>query len=231
MKNIFSAEFVSVVREYLDTNCANGKTVTQTALCAGIDLNAKYKPVLGMFIPLGLLPGYKVNLGPHGGFVREDATTEGHIHTGNAMLTDEFIIKLRETLNKYVPMDGIARITRERIAIAMGLPGSKTENAISVALKKNLCPGFATKVAGPWGGIYRTAAVVESSTTTANDEVVESSDVVASFEDAGEVVMNHTESVDASVQVNDEPVTEVKAKKRSSRKAKDTTISDLLGAD
>lgn len=146
---IFSSEFVKTVQDYLDQHCVDGKTVTQTVVCAGIGLDVKYKPLLGMLVPLGLLPGYKVALGPMGGFISDDVGTIGT----SAVLTNDFICSLNSTLDKCVPRVGC--ITREKVASIMGNPGSKTENAISQAIKKNLCPGFAIKRAGSAGGIYR----------------------------------------------------------------------------
>ena len=223
---IFSNEFVSVVRSYLDSVCADGRTVNQAALCAAINLDNKYKPVLGMLVPLGLLPGYNVRLGPCGGFVLENAATNTIARNGNAGLADEFISNLRDVLNKYVPTNGIARITRERIALAMGMPGSKTENLISAAIKKGLCPGFATKVAGPMGGIHRVAAVVEPA---ALPEVIEAA-IDTEEEDTMRAEYDFKNLMPNPYVKRDEPVViEDKPKKRSgSRKAKNITISDVM---
>lgn len=103
--------------------------------------------IIGSLISLNIIKGFKNVTGFGICFEDYDSSKVNPI-------SEEFINKVKETCEKTFEKGSSKRISRAEFAKLMGMPGSDTENKISIVFNDNKIEGFDLK-RGRFGGIGR----------------------------------------------------------------------------
>ncbi len=151
-RRVFDSAFLQEMKDYLTVKTADNQCVTRTQLCQDLELG-ELDSVIGAIINLDYMPEFRIWMGPNGGIGRKDRKLQKKSVSGyTSNLSDDevakILIKVKELCN------GGMIVPRNKVAAALGKPGTKTENLISVALKRHEFDDFTTK-SGKGGGIYK----------------------------------------------------------------------------
>lgn len=159
--NLFNKNFLGRLKKVLDTKCVGGVAVNREQLCQEMGLDPKmFQGTISALIHSGAVEGYEVKRGNYGGIgkVGEARKLPEGVKISRPRKSEQFdpgFLKLvQETLVKLTSEHPEAFVRRLDVAKAMGMPGSDTENAISLAINSGKIPGYESK-RGAGGGIRR----------------------------------------------------------------------------
>jgi len=178
-KSIFSNEFIERLTEFLDESCADGTCVNRKNLCSALNIDPVFDSTMGAMIKLGIIPGYRIWMGPTGGIGKVGVQPPKRARVGaSSAFPEGFLDNLRGYLDRLCEASDMP-VPRRVVAEKMGMPGSATENMISAALKMDQFKNDFLVKNGRYGGIELKNADAVVATT---DVVVESDDNVAGLD-------------------------------------------------
>lgn len=159
--SVFNKGFLGKLKRVLDTKCVSGETCTREQVCKDIGLDPNlYQGTISALVNSGLVEGYEIKRGPYGGIgkigeKRPPGSIQHPTRTRKSeMFSQEFLELVTETLDEMTDADPSKFVRRIDVAEKMGMPGSDTENAISLAIHSGKVPGYESK-RGVGGGIRR----------------------------------------------------------------------------
>lgn len=176
---MFSKEFLNRMSEFLEENVgtktmvdgkAYGNCVTRKEVCEALDIDPDFDGTVGAIVKKGVIPGYKIHLGPTGGIGRDDIKPARRSKSASKSTFPEgFLAELRETLDNLC-FNSDRPVPRRVVAEEMGQPGSATENLISAALKLDEFQDRYGVRNGRYGGIVLEADLEEDEDRAGLDE-------------------------------------------------------------
>ena len=200
IQNLFNNDAVSNIQTFLEKHCVDGRNITRNHLAAELQLlkhpvegevaeakesreryNTTVESIISSMVALEVLSGYTINKGAGGGIGKVGAAKppkDKTIKTPPRVITNfpaGFLDGARDALEMLIPTNDFkTRVTRSKVAAAMGVPGSETETLLSHAIRQGEFPGVVT-FRGVGGGVGRSNVTVEptktdSSGTTENTE-------------------------------------------------------------
>ena len=190
LADIFNLDTVKEIEQLLKQQVEKNGSITRSNLCSILGLTIKtpetasiedkkeiksknfvIDQVIGSLITLDIIQGFKNSPGAGGGITSINGKPSKN---KSDELDSVFLSKLEDALNHLIySNDFVTRIPRCKVAEQMNLPGSKTENLISLALKTKAIVGFEA-FRGVKGGIGRVVVKKTQQLTSSDklDEVV-----------------------------------------------------------
>jgi hypothetical protein len=157
----FTKNFLVQLRRVLDSKTTGGVAVTREQVCQELGLDSKiFQGTISALVNSGQLEGYEIKRGSYGGIgkVGEKHKLPEGVRAARPRkeesFSPEFVKLVSDTLEAMTEESPEKYVRRLDVAKAMGMPGSDTEDAISLALSSGKVPGYESK-RGAGGGIRR----------------------------------------------------------------------------
>lgn len=162
LTNVFSSEFVKSATDVLEDACKDNRAITKVDVCKALGLTETCVPVIELLIESGTVPGFDIKKGRGIGRVgvqaRRAAVPSTTLKKPRSFdVSDDFKVKVLETLNKMVPENQNRGVPRKLVAEELGL--SRTKEQMMLVDIINSSEDFALRV-GKLGGIFRTTTLL-----------------------------------------------------------------------